>query len=198
MKPIITMTTVLSGVLAFAASADVSSIDTDNNGELSQAEIEAEMAADFAEQDSDADGSVSAEEFLNAAGVEVTDSSLEQATRVLNSIDGDDDGQIQFEDVEDRVEQTASIREEIDSDGDGEVSDTERDEARNEVEALRDEARDDVEREVDAARDEAETQRDEAERDVDKARDEAEARRDEVEQDVKDALDDVRDNIAPD
>jgi Ca2+-binding EF-hand superfamily protein len=158
MKHVPILPTLLSGFLGTAALADFSSIDTNDDGRLTQDEIEAQLASDFQAQDTNGDGSVSAEEFLIWADIEVTDRSLEQATSVLNRIDDDEDGKIEWPDVEDRADRIASAPSEIDTDRDGNVSEAERDAARQEIEDG-----------ADVVREEADAKRDEARRDIEKA-----------------------------
>jgi EF hand len=145
MKPTVLWPVILTGLLATAAYADFSDVDTDGDGRLTQDELEAKLAADFADGDANSDGYISAEEFLNWIGIEVTDETLDQATAMLNAIADDDDGHVQLADVEERIASVDSGFDRIDADGDGTVSQDERDSAKAEAKADAEDARDQAE-----------------------------------------------------
>lgn len=73
-------------------------LDTDSNGEISQAELQARGAARFAEADGNGDGFLSAEEIA-AAG---QSNAARRAERMIEHLDANDDGQLSQDELRGR------------------------------------------------------------------------------------------------
>jgi len=70
-------------------------LDTDNDGQVTDAEMKAQGAARFAKVDTDADGFLSASE-LEAAG---KDREKKRATRMMERLDADKDGKLSLDEM---------------------------------------------------------------------------------------------------
>lgn len=105
-------------------------IDTDKDGKLSKAEIEAHRAAQFAEADANKDGKLSVEELTAMHAKQAAARAGKGAERMLEHLDDDEDGMLSL------AELSASKRgkrmfSRIDSDEDGLLSKAELEEARD-------------------------------------------------------------------
>ena len=95
-------------------------IDTDGDGQLSRAELEAHAAARFARADSNGDGFLSGDEIGKGHGGK-------RAQKMLERLDRDGDGKLDAAELEAagaerRQERHARMLERLDSDGDGRLS----------------------------------------------------------------------------
>ncbi|WP_373635275.1 EF-hand domain-containing protein [Yoonia sp. SS1-5] len=120
----------LSGV-AGAASADdrpdFATLDSNGDGALSLAEIQARGQMRFDEADSNADGALSAEELAAASARNAT----ERSARMLERLDANGDGLLQRDEMQPRGgDRAAKMFERVDADGDGQLSEAEFDAAK--------------------------------------------------------------------
>jgi len=97
---------------------DFATLDTDNSGTLSRAEIAAAGAARFAALDTDSNGVVSAEELV--AGAEGR--AANRADKVIAHLDANDDGVLQPEEMTRAARQSARTMSHLDANDDGEIS----------------------------------------------------------------------------
>lgn len=106
-------------------------LDTDNNGEVTKAELEARGAVRFAKIDTDGDGFLSAAE-LEAAGRE---KAAKRSARMIKHLDADGDGKLSAEEMSDRgkkhygKDRSAKMIERFDTDKNGGLSKAEFDAA---------------------------------------------------------------------
>jgi uncharacterized membrane protein len=104
--------------------------DTDGNGSVTAAEIEAHRAARFAELDADGNGQVSRQEFMDHAAARAG----ERAGTMFDRLDADGDGTLSRDAIEARRgpgPDAARMIERFDADGDGAVSAEEMADARD-------------------------------------------------------------------
>lgn len=69
-------------------------LDTDADGKLTQAELDAHKAARFAKSDTNGDGMLSAEEMMNSAKANEGKRMQRRATKMIERMDADKDGMI--------------------------------------------------------------------------------------------------------
>ena len=109
--------------------APLETYDTDGDGIITQAEIEARRAERFAQADGDGDGALSAEELIameEAIREEVRQArALAQANEAIARMDDNGDGRLQSEELEARTPRVAPIFDRLDTDNDGGISQTE-------------------------------------------------------------------------
>jgi len=101
-------------------------IDTDGNGEVTQAEMDALKAARFAKTDTNGDGELSLEE-LTAQGVKNV---AEHAERMLAKRDANGDGVLSPDEMT-KQRRSGKMMERFDTDGNGSISKQEFEEASN-------------------------------------------------------------------
>lgn len=107
-------------------------LDTDGNGAISQAEMWDRPRARFAEADADGSGGLSIDELRARMDAKAD----RRATRMLERMDSDGDGQLTFAEMADNP-RAARRFERIDKDGDGKLSRAEFDKARERMGKLR-------------------------------------------------------------
>ncbi len=135
-RPTLIALVVLTGAAsaAFAQASDgpgrermsFETFDTDGDGQITQAEVDAHRQARFAEVDTDGDNQVSRDEFLSHSARQAGD----RAGRMFDRLDADGDGLLS----RDLAEQRAPGRDivtRLDTDGDGAVSEAEFEEMRD-------------------------------------------------------------------
>jgi len=128
-KTIFTMTAVILAASLTAASAaerggarfDFSTIDADNNGQITQAEITAFEAANFAQADADGDGLLSKDELLAQFEGRNSDRAANRIERMISHLDANEDGAISLEERQ-STERSARMFERLDSDDSGTIS----------------------------------------------------------------------------
>ena len=101
-----------------------SDLDTDGNGEVTLAEMEAFRAAKFAEIDTDGNGSLSAEELLAAREAD-SDRAERRINRMIERADANDNGTIELDEMRGGGERGAERFAEADADGSGGLSEAE-------------------------------------------------------------------------
>lgn len=89
-------------------------LDTDGDGKVSIAELEAAKASRFAEMDADGDGFISAEELVQGQ-------QMRRAERMLKRLDKDGDGLLSAEELQPKAPDLSDL----DKDGDGFISEEE-------------------------------------------------------------------------
>ncbi|SDN42940.1 EF hand [Lutimaribacter pacificus] len=99
---------------------DFEALDTDGDGKLTRAEIEASPKERFAETDTDGDGALSAEEMSAAAQARAAERAAERHARLLAWRDADGDGKLSFDEM--GGARMLRMLERADADGDGAVS----------------------------------------------------------------------------
>lgn len=139
MKTKILMAVLLTGVVmtAGAASAqrspdgmmerpDFATLDTDGDGSLTMAELEARGADRFAETDTDGDGALSAAELVARATLNAED----RVARMITRMDTNEDGVLQMDEMQPRGgARFEQVFERMDTDQDGVLSEAEFDAA---------------------------------------------------------------------
>lgn len=99
-------------------------LDTDADGKITAAELQARAAARFAEADTNGDGMLSAEELQASADERRAERRAERTERMIERLDENDDGQLSLEELPERRGQDRMF-ERLDTDGDGAVSEEE-------------------------------------------------------------------------
>lgn len=122
--------TAVSGVSAFARGQgpDFATLDTDGNGELTLAEMQAHGAARFEDADTNGDGLLSKAE-LEARGSE---RAQQRAARMIKRLDANEDGQLSMEELTERRDPSRMFGR-IDSDDSGTITQAEFDAARDKM-----------------------------------------------------------------
>ncbi|MEP2717672.1 EF-hand domain-containing protein [Pseudophaeobacter sp.] len=100
-------------------------LDTDGNGEISKAEMEAHKAARFSATDTDGDGMISADEML----AKMQERAAKRVEKMINRMDKDGDGMLSAEEMANRGRH-GDMFGRMDSDGNGAISKEEFDQAR--------------------------------------------------------------------
>lgn len=103
---------------------DFATLDTDQSGTLSAAEIEAAGAARFAAMDTDGNGGLSAAELAAVR----EGAKEERIAKMIERMDENDDGEIQADEMRQRAPDAERMISRLDSDEDGEISQEEFDE----------------------------------------------------------------------
>ena len=135
MKKEILIAAVLVGVAGTAVSADdfgrrggeggpaplnIEMLDTDGDGALSLAEIQAAPEARFAAADADGDGSLSLEELTAMVEAQIAERAVRGAEHMLDRLDANEDGVLTADELQprggDRIER---MFERLDADEDG-------------------------------------------------------------------------------
>lgn len=102
-------------------------IDTDSDGKLTVAELEAHRAAMFTASDADGDGMLSAEELSARQLARFTESLAERTARMIENRDNNGDGSLSLAEMDEGPGQRYFAR--IDSDNDGAISKAEAEDA---------------------------------------------------------------------
>lgn len=97
---------------------DFATLDTDGNGALTVAELEAAHGARFNAMDTDGDGAVSLEELTAASSERMA----KRAERMLSHMDKNDDGVLQADEMKPRGANAERMISHADSNDDGEIS----------------------------------------------------------------------------
>lgn len=95
-------------------------MDSDNDGRVTRAEVEAAAAARFAAMDTDGDGAISADEMAAAAAAGAEARARDQHARMLQWRDSDGDGKLSAAEM--GTDRVARMFERMDADGDGAIS----------------------------------------------------------------------------
>ena len=110
-------------------------VDTNGDGFLSQAELEAHGAARFATADTNGDGVLSADELQAAMEARAADRAKRGSEKMIERMDANGDGVLSQDEMKPRGDRTARMFERLDKDGDGQIS-------KEEFEAAREKMRD--------------------------------------------------------
>lgn len=105
---------------------DFSTLDADNNGEVTLAELQARGAARFAEADTDGDGFLSLAELEAAGQARAAD----RAERMLARMDANDDGKLSPDELRAPRRSPERMFDRIDADNSGGISQEEFEQAR--------------------------------------------------------------------
>jgi len=112
---------------------DFSTIDADGNGEITQAEVTAFEASQFASTDANNDGQLSSEEILAKLSAmrdgELSERAEKRVSRMISHLDENDDGTISLEEQQ-ASERLTKMFERIDRDDSGTISQEEADMAK--------------------------------------------------------------------
>lgn len=139
MKTTVAALAVLGALLATTASAEMGKggkggkgdrgamllemfdgIDTDGDGKLTQAELEAHRAAMFTAFDADGDGMLNAEELKTRMLARFTETLDDRLARMIENRDNNGDGSLSLDEMEEGPGQRGFAR--IDTDNDGAIS----------------------------------------------------------------------------
>lgn len=102
-----------------------SEVDTDNDGQITIAEIQAERAARFSGTDTDGDGLLSSAEVTAQIIKNSTLRATRMANRLLKALDKNEDGMLSKEEAAARGLSAARMMQKLDQDGDGVLSEDE-------------------------------------------------------------------------
>jgi len=139
MKTIMLIAAMTAGFSVQAVSADegagpreieFSAVDTNGDGLLTMAELEAVGAARFTAADTDGDGALSVEEIVALRDADASARAERRASRMLNRLDENGDGVLQMEEMAETRPPLDRMFERVDTDEDGAISEAEFDEAR--------------------------------------------------------------------
>ena len=98
--------------------------DADKDGKVTEAEVEAFKAAQFAKIDANSDGKVTAEEMVAFHDAQEAARKTERAAKMIERMDSDADGALTAEELA-AGPQPKSLFDRLDSDGDGAVTEAE-------------------------------------------------------------------------
>ena len=96
------------------------SIDTDKDGKITEAEMDAHRSAEFAKADTNSDGMLSAEELTAKQVAEMTEAAKDRAAKMIADKDDNADGNLSPEEMIETVQDRRFDR--LDQDDDGAVS----------------------------------------------------------------------------
>jgi hypothetical protein len=105
-------------------------IDADKDGAVTQAEVDAFKAAQFAKIDANSDGKVTAEELVAFHETQEAARKTEMAGKMIERMDSDADGALTAEELA-AMPQPKTLFEMLDADGDGSVTKAEAEAARD-------------------------------------------------------------------
>ncbi|MCA0042992.1 EF-hand domain-containing protein [Celeribacter litoreus] len=111
------------GGMPFGPQFDFASIDTNEDGKITQDEIDAMKAARFAEIDADGNGTVDADELFAHQEAQRIARQQARAAQMIASRDADGDGVLSQEELQNRPQ--FSLFDRLDADGDGALSEDE-------------------------------------------------------------------------
>lgn len=103
------------------------SIDTDKDGKVSEAELAAFRAAEFAAADTNSDGMLSAEELTQKQLARMAETAAMRSARMIEDRDDNGDGNLSAEEMDQSVQEGRFSR--IDQDDDGAISKDEAEDA---------------------------------------------------------------------
>ncbi|WP_147124326.1 EF-hand domain-containing protein [Shimia ponticola] len=107
-------------------------LDADGSGEVTQAEMAAWRDAQRAAADTDGDGALSREEMLAAAEARNAERAERRIDRMIDRMDANGDGVVQFDEMPERNADRAAERfARVDTDGSGGLSEAEFDAAKD-------------------------------------------------------------------
>lgn len=112
------------------AEFDFAAIDTDKDGKITQAEIDAWRAADIKAADTDGDGFLSADELTAMHVKRVTAQATAMTTEMMTRMDADKDGKLSAAEMAVRPA-PAGLFDRLDTDKDGALSQAELDAAKS-------------------------------------------------------------------
>jgi len=143
----LTATTAMArGGFGQGAPASFQELDADGSGEVTQAEMQAYREAQRAAIDTNGDGGLSKEEMLAAAEARNAERAERRIDRMIERMDANSDGVLQFDEMPQRGADRAAERfARVDTDGSGGLSEAEFEaakEARGERKGKRGEGRD--------------------------------------------------------
>lgn len=110
----------------FGAKAEFSELDADGSGEVTLAEMQAHRAARLADMDTNNDGALSKEELIAAREGEISNRMERRLDRMIDRLDENDDGLLQFAEMPQADGGRAEERfAKVDTDGSGGLSEAE-------------------------------------------------------------------------
>lgn len=95
-------------------------LDTDGDGQVSQAEMDAHKAERFAQTDTDGNGSLSAEEMAEAARGKKAERQTKRIEKMITRMDTDGDGEVSAAELDAMAKKSPFER--LDTNGDGVLS----------------------------------------------------------------------------
>lgn len=113
-----TTATAQSGGGAMRPMMSFEALDTDGNGEITKAEMQAHKATRFSASDSNGDGKLSTEELL----VRAQKRAAKRVERMINHLDKDGDGMLSQDEMANRGGRHGDMFKRADSDGNGTIS----------------------------------------------------------------------------
>ncbi|PSL19659.1 EF-hand domain-containing protein [Shimia abyssi] len=108
-------------------------LDTNGDGFVTQAEMDAHAAARFAKMDTNGDGALSADELEAAVAERAQERAKKGAARMIEHRDANGDGVLSQDEMKPKAERSAKMFDRLDSDGDGQISKEEFEAAREKM-----------------------------------------------------------------
>ncbi len=96
-------------------------LDADGDGKLTQAEMDAQKAAEFTKTDTNGDEMLSAEEMLARANIKAGDRMANRIKFMIERIDANKDGMLSMSEMQD-MPRGKDMFKRLDTDGDGAIS----------------------------------------------------------------------------
>lgn len=112
----------LGGMLGGFHGVDFAMLDTDGDGEVTEADLAARAAARFAQADADGSGGLTAAEMVAMAEAIRAEQMAARLSERLARIDDSADGEVQLEELQARMPSAVNFFDHFDADNDGAVS----------------------------------------------------------------------------
>lgn len=125
------------GMMGGFFGADFATLDTDGDGSITEADLEARAAERFARADADSSGGLTAAEMAAMAEIIRQEQMVARLAERIARIDVSGDGEVQIEELQARMPATVHLFDLLDGDNDGAISAEEFDAARVEMAEMR-------------------------------------------------------------
>ena len=102
---------------------DFEELDSNGDAKITAEEMQSRAEARFGEADTDGDGKLSADEMAERMRARMAERMARRATRMIERMDGDDDGMVSLEEM--RSGRMGQMMQRADQDGDGALSEAE-------------------------------------------------------------------------
>lgn len=102
-------------------------IDADKDGKVTEAELDAHRAAEFAAADANSDGMLNAAELTDQHLARMADRAADRSARLIENLDDNGDGNLSAEEMDERVRERGFAR--MDKNDDGAISKDEAEDA---------------------------------------------------------------------
>lgn len=110
------------GAILGLGPLDFATLDTDGDGALTEADLEARIAARFAQADADGSGGLSATEMVAMAEIIRQEQMAARMARALSRVDDSGDGELQLDELQARAPAAVHLFDRVDADNDGAIT----------------------------------------------------------------------------